>query len=312
MKRCLAWILAALMLFTACAGLAEAPAEQEKKNPETTAEHLRFLKESLQGEDVRELLQNEDVQAVSAEIVTRTLIWLYRNRPVTMKILTELGIGERDLSCISKLWDSADRLSEAGKEYNESEDGQKLLAEFRAVLSDPEITGSLSAFIESMQSEDILRISRELKESVAAESETPVEPGGRLTREAFEKRLTASSFRGRLILKLLKTVEELGVVDETALKLMRNENLWRLILHLAEESEMDRIFQQELKTLLQDPEINDFLRDTVVDAVTLFPVIFGEPGAEEASETAPDETSEAPAEAAPEAPSEKTDEEAAP
>ena len=120
MKRWLAALLAVALLFSGGTVLAEnansrdivdiqeSMSSREGETVGTLAENILFLMEALQKEEIRSLLKMEDVQDILSEVVYRVLAWLVENRPVTMKILAELGVVESDLRCIEKLWDSMD------------------------------------------------------------------------------------------------------------------------------------------------------------------------------------------------------------
>ena len=95
----------------------------EGEAPGSLAQNLRMIQNLLKDEDMQAILKNKDASAVTAEIALRVLMWLVQNRPVTIKILVELGIGETELKCIEKIWDSSERVAAAYKEYLDSEDG---------------------------------------------------------------------------------------------------------------------------------------------------------------------------------------------
>ena len=151
MKKWLAVLLSVMILFSGSLCLAESTEPKENADIQeavvsvegeslgTLSENIRFLKDLAQNEEVRELLGMEEVKTVTSEIIWRVLIWLYQNRPVTMKILAELGVKESDRRCIEKLWDSADRIGEALMNHSQTEDGRQLQAEAEAVKNDPDI-----------------------------------------------------------------------------------------------------------------------------------------------------------------------------
>ena len=103
MKKWLAVLLSVMILFSGSLCLAESTEPKENADIQETvvsvegeslgtlSENIRFLKDLAQNKEVRELLGMEEVKTVTSEIIWRVLIWLYQNRPVTMKILAELG-----------------------------------------------------------------------------------------------------------------------------------------------------------------------------------------------------------------------------
>ena len=163
MKRWIAGIMAAVLL-AACtpAGAGEAPAGKSG----TLAENLGFLREMADNEDVRSLIQIQDVQDLMTEVVAQVVIWMVQNRPVTMDILAELGVGETDLRCIGRIWDSAERIRDAWQAYFETEDGRRLAAEMEAAQRDPEIQEALDNFLDMCTCEDISGISAAIGETV--------------------------------------------------------------------------------------------------------------------------------------------------
>ena len=304
MKRWLAGLLSVMILFSGGLCLAENAEPTENAEPMenadiqetvvsvegeslgTLSENIRFLKDLAADEEVRELLGMEEVKTVTSEVIWRVLVWLYRNRPVTMKILAELGIKESDRRCIEKIWDSADRIGEALIEHSQTEDGKQLQAEAEAVKNDPEIQQALVNFQKLATSEDLMNILDALDEAVkdealkseAVKSETAGSENsdGALANEARNQRVDQSSFIGKLIIEAISVMDQSEWARESVPKLLKNENLWRFLTHLSGGNpELDRVFQEEFVLIAGDPEINVFFKKTLLDAQALYQALEG-------------------------------------
>ncbi len=265
MKRWIAAILAAALLLAAVPAGAQEPAAV---NAATLAENLGFLRDMMENEDVRSLIQMRDVQDLMSEVVVKVLIWMLQNRETTMEILKELGIGETDLRCIGKLWDSADRVRDAWRRYSETEDGRRLAAEAGAVAEDPVFNKAVDDFLKLASSGDIASIVDALRSAMREEmDEAP--PEGGMTQEALARRLDRSTLTGTLFLQLMGLVEKSDWARSSLPALMENENLWKLIVHLSETKWLDEALREEARILGDDPEIPDFLQRTAEAAVYL-------------------------------------------
>lgn len=131
MKRRLAAVLAGMVLFSCAA----APAEDigrdtvdiqeslvtREYTDATLEDHFLQLALLVQKDEVRNLLKIEDVSTIATEVVWKVLVWMWHNRPVTMKILVEFGVSEPDLRNVEKLWDSAERIIDALRKHGESD-----------------------------------------------------------------------------------------------------------------------------------------------------------------------------------------------
>ena len=283
MKKWLAVLLSVMILFSGSLCLAESTEPKENADIQETvvsvegeslgtlSENIRFLKDLAQNKEVRELLGMEEVKTVTSEIIWRILIWLYQNRPVTMKILAELGVKESDRRCIEKLWDSADRIGEALMNHSQTEDGRQLQAEAEAVKNDPELQESLVNFQALATSEDLTVILDTLSEAVKAETAEKKNPDGALTKEALNRNVDQSSFIGKLIIEALTVMDRSEWARKSVPKLLKNENLWRFLAHLSGgNSELDRVFREEFVLITSDPEINVFFKQTMLEARALY------------------------------------------
>ena len=262
MKRWIAGILAAALL------LAVLPAGAQGASAGTLAENLGFLRDMIQNEDVRSLIQIQDVQDLMTEVVAKVLIWMVQNRPVTMEILKELGVGEADLRCVGKVWDSAERIGEAWQAYFATEDGRRLVAEAKAVEKDPELAEALDNFLDMCSQQEISGINAAISETLRKGIEEDLREDT-LTMDTMERHINRSTLIGSLLLRLTELVESSEWAQSSLPKLKGNENLWNLIIHLSEIDWADDIMREEARKLTEDPEINDFVRRTAGELVNL-------------------------------------------
>ncbi len=275
MKRWFAGFLAVILLITGCAAAAEevpgaeAGDHQESAAPAagsasgTLAEDLKLVQILLEDEDFRNLFLIEDVRDVTTEIVLEILKWMIENRPVTMKILAELGIGEDDRNSISTIWDSAERISEASRTYYESEDGKQLMAEFQSLQNDPDIEESLRNIWKLIQSEDMVSLMNAVADAVAQDLEGP-KLDGPLTQQAIKERIDSKTYIGSLILRMLDVIEQCDWMQTSLPKLMENEVLWRFLAHLADRNAaMNGIVEEEMIALSKDPAVVEFVHRTL-------------------------------------------------
>ena len=282
MKRWLAGLLSVMILFSGSLSLAENTETKENADIQETvvslegeslgtlSDNLRFLKDLAQNEEFQSLLGIEDVKNVTSEIIWRVLVWLFRNRPVTMKILAELGVKESDLHCIEKIWDSVDRIGDALEKHSQTEDGRQLQAEAAAVKNDPELQESWINFRELTTSEDLITVLNALNEVAKKEIAEKKSADGALSQEALNRQVDQSSFAGKLILKALSILDQSEWVRESVPKLLKNENLWRFLSHLSGgNKELDNVFREEFMLIVSDPEINVFIQQTLAEAKAL-------------------------------------------
>lgn len=286
MKRWLAGLLTVILLMTLCAGMAE-----EKEGPSkadiqesmesiegetvgTLAENLLFLRKMMEDEEIKNLFQIQDVKDLTSEVIWKTLVWLYQNRPVTMKIMAELGVGEGDRQCVEKIWDSAERISKASQEYALTEDGQRLKAELTAVKEDPEIQKSLENFFEMIDNEDVSAMLEAIQD-VSREVNEEKLPEGELTQEALARQMDRTSFTGQLIFRLMGLIEQSEWARESLPALLKNEKLWTALTHLAQGDEADKVRREEISNLMTDPEMNDFFKRTTYEVISLMKMFRG-------------------------------------
>ncbi len=272
MKRWIAGLLAAILLLTGCVTAAEEEyAADSAVLPESTAsaegtasgelaEDLQLLQVLMEDEDFRNLFRIEDVRDVATEIVWKVLVWMAENRPVTMKILTEFGVGEEDRSCISTIWDSVDRVAAALQDYYASEDGERLIAEFQMLQNDPDILESIRNIWELIQSEDLASLMNAVVDAVEADLEG-AKLEGPLTQQAIQERIDNKTYIGSLILRIMDVIEQCDWMQTSLPKLAENETLWMFLKHLADRNAaMNGIVESEMLTLSKDPAVVDFVQ----------------------------------------------------
>ena len=212
MKQCLAGLLAGVMLFPGIAAVAEETdstvkiqeslVSREETEDTSLRERLFQIAELMNTEEVRALLNIDDVKSILNDVVFKVLRWMIDHRPVTMKIFTELGIGEKDRQCIEKLWDSAERIENAAREYRNSEDRARLAEEFAALTEDPDIQDTVRFLQSIVSQENIDMVLQAIRNSMDTGTETGLGDGP-LTREARKEELEQKSFAGFLLVLVL-------------------------------------------------------------------------------------------------------------
>ncbi len=267
------------------------------------AENFRFLADLLKDEEIRSLLKMEDVGTIFTEVIWKVLVWMYENRPVTMKILTELGVDERDQRCIAVIWDSADRIAHEVDVFKASEEGRQLQEEGNALLADPDFRKALMGILNLATSEDLSNLLKAVWKAAESAGTEATDSDGVLTAEAMKRKLGLNTYIGNTIQNILKTLEESDWVRTSLPQLQANENLWNFLLHLAsmDNSGLDNVIREEMEKLSLDPEISMFILETLT----------GLSGLSQAMMEAP-ETEEMPWEAGGEPVPDSTQEEAAP
>ena len=256
---------------TGTADIEEALITKEGGDPGSLAENLVMFKNLLQDEDVKAILKNKEVGEITSELVARVLSWMLQNRPVTMKILTELGIRESDRQSIEKIWDSADRIIATYNEYLETEDGKQLAAEFEAVRTDPDIIESVIAFRDLATSEDLTQLLHALSDAVEADKTNDEMEDGRLTQAVMEREISDKNFIGAVILEIMSILDHSEWAQESVPKLAKNENLLRLLEHLANgNQDLDKMIRDELRLILGDQEVKLFIQNVLRDGHALY------------------------------------------
>ena len=267
-RRCLAGLLAGIMLFPGTSAVAEGTDEtvkiqeslvsREEKEETSLRDHLLQIAELMNREEVRNLLSIDDVKSIVNDVLVKVLHWMIDNRPVTMKIFTELGIGEKDRECIAKLWDSAERIEKASQAYQTSEEGKQLHEEFAALMEDPDILDSLGFLQTLFSRENVDLVMQAVRNSINSGVDNSY-GNGPLTREAREKELDQKSFVGFLLVLMLGVMEQSDQVQVLIPRLLENQHLWAFLAHVSEAGRnINPILQEEFKNLADDPDITGF------------------------------------------------------
>ena len=284
-KRRLAVMLAGMVLFSCVTapaentgrdtvGIQESVVTREGETAGTLKEHFLLLAQLAEKEEVRNLMRMEDVSIIANEVVWKVLVWMARNRPVTMKILAELGLAESELRNVGKLWDSAERVYAAFEEYSGTEQGKRMITDLDALLNDEVFTKSLKSLQALLTSEDLGNILTALKE--VAESDRTGWTEGTLTKEALDRNVDQTTFTGSLLLALFNVLDQTGWAMESLPDLLMNENLWRFLKDINEGSkELDRTMQEEFSLLAEDTEMTAFLEQTFFAGLDLIKTLRG-------------------------------------
>lgn len=248
------------------AELQESLVTREGESRGTLTENLEQLFFMLQSEDVLSLLRIEDVNEITNEILVRILIWLIENRPVTMKILAELGADEEDQYCIGKIWDSADRIVEAAKTFLDSEDGRRLRIEAEQLENDPAFLDALYSLKDLLSEENLsdtlsfLSALLDTSESLSEEEALKEILDGSLIDSALDHNLPSESFTGNMMMNLMSIADEREAVRNALDKLLKNEHMWNLLIILSENNHvLDEVLREEFKKLGADPRVVAFI-----------------------------------------------------
>ena len=285
MKRWIAGMLAVILLLLCGPAAAQDAMEQsdaeiqesmetrEGERLGTLTENLGFLVRMLQDEDIQRLVKTEDVQALMNEGIAKLLVWMLQNRPVTMKILKEFGVGDRELRCIEIIWDSADRMAAAWSAYAETEDGKGLIADYEALKNDEAFITSVEHFFLMITDNDFSQLLDALMETLR-EAKTDAE--GTVIDEAVTQQREKIETVGALIGTLLKKIKDSAWAQDLVPLLTENEHLQRLIEHLSNKNEADDIVIAELRDLAENRELADVIKQGAQGVVSLMKAIKGE------------------------------------
>ena len=264
----------------------------------TLSENFRFLADLLKDEEIRSLLKMEDVKTIFTEVIWKVLVWMYENRPVTMKILTELGVGEKDRQCIASIWDSVERIARAADAFSASEEGKQLKAEADELLADPDFRSTFMGILDFVTSDDLTNLLEAVWEAAESADTVIADNDGRLTEEALKRELNRNTFIGNTILNILKSLEESDWFRVSLPKVQGNEKLWKFLLHAASmNSSLDDVIREEMTKLSGNPDISEFIWENLIGLSELQQSLMEAAEPEEAAgeaggETVPDSTEE--------------------
>ena len=275
MKRWIAGLLAAAFLLAGGTGWAENGLNEstveiqesvispEEQTSNTLTDNLKLILQLSQNEDVRSLFQFQDVKDLTNEVILKVLVWMLQNRPVTIKILAELGVGEQDLRCIGKIWDSVDRIYTTLKTYMETEEGKQLARELETLKNDPELKQSANNFLTMITSADVANLLTDISKIMREGSEA-LETEGDLTQEAARRNMNKTNVTGALVMELAGLVEKSDWARESLPQLANNDNLWAVLDHITDIAELDAVIQEEIFRLSEDEEVMGFVQSTLL------------------------------------------------
>jgi len=249
-------------------------------------EMLKTLGEILISEDFRSLLEYEDVKEVFNEIILETTLWLYENRPVTIKILRELGLSEKETVIVEKLWDSLDRIINSMEFYLETEDGKALQSSYTALTESNAFQRVWEDFVKLVKKEDLQDLLKTLKGSLEGqleearafidativEGETGEQVEEKLSRfqEKFNRIVEERGGDPQAIalttgMQIFARVAESDWAKNSMPDLMEQEALWTFLEQLENllNSPIMETAKQEMINLLQDEEIMDYLTELI-------------------------------------------------
>ena len=280
MKKWVAGMLAVLLLLSGTLaaaqeseGLTDAEIQEamitREEESETLSSSIRLMAELLQNEDVRSLLQIQDVKDLMNEGAFKVLIWMLQNRSVTMKILKELGVGKKDRDCIGKIWDSAERIRDTKKTWLKTEKGRELLTNLEILKNDPEVAEAANSFSEMINSDDAAAVIKAMG-STARKAASEELPANAVPQNAADLQTERASFTGSLLAELLRVLGNSEWAQKYLPMLLKNEALNRALVILSEDNELNGAIRQEYNTLANDPEIYDFAGRTLRTVADLF------------------------------------------
>ena len=249
-------------------------------------EMLKTLGEILISEDFRSLLEYEDVKEVFNEIILETTLWLYENRPVTIKILRELGLSEKETVIVEKLWDSLDRIINSMEVYLETEDGKALQSSYTALTESNAFQRVWEDFVKLVKKEDLQDLLKTLKgalegqleearafiDATIVEGETSEQVEEKLSRfqEKFNRIVEERGGDPQAIalttgMQIFARVAESDWAKNSMPDLMEEEALWTFLEQLENllNSPIMETAKQEMINLLQDEEIRDYLTELI-------------------------------------------------
>lgn len=278
MRKGLALLTAVILAFTCLAAGAES---QEDKTLEayeieeklvsgegkafdgTLAGTLDLVSKFITDPEYMHILRIKDVQDIMNEVVLRGLVWLWQNRPVTMKVLKELGVKKEERSLISTIWDSAERLEAAEKDYILTEDGQQLKAEFEELKKHPACDGIVKGFFNVISAQNV----RELLDALhrdegdtqeAYEPVTTDEVRDYAKQMGYEEQMTDAD--AEYLAHLVEVVQHLYGAESALGELMTTEIFWKTLLHLYISHFSDTgVIREEVDKLLSDRKIREYI-----------------------------------------------------
>lgn len=282
MKQLCAFLSAVVLAFSCLSAGAESAGMPENQVPETaetavspengSAGHgaitdviLTFVA-LIKSEDFQALVKYDDVRLVLSDIVWEALLWLWQNRPVTMKILTELGVPPAEQEIISRIWDTAEQIVAQETAYTQTEDGKQLIQEFRELSAHPSWETLRQGFISMVQPSEIQALLDSLSgtspSGQSADGEQDVTAASLLDK-AKNLGVDLSEGNAESLAALLNILFRFSWARESLHELMKTSVFWKFVFHLYQShlSPSGGLVRTELRSLLSEPEIRKYLAD---------------------------------------------------
>ncbi len=225
----------------------------------TLQQQLIGFLDVLRSEELRELLNIQDVQEVVQMVVVDVVKWLLENRETTMKILAALDVTEYEREMVSRIWDSADCILAQIREYQETESGEMLREELLDLGRSTDWKTAVRDFAAMGSSQDLKDLLNEcLICLVQIKIRNSTDPE---TVEAViasqEKSVTPSDLASHLITFLKNS----PWFQQSMPALLDNPLFSATVEHLFDvlESEQLGAVGEELRLLLDDAEVMDFI-----------------------------------------------------
>lgn len=239
--------------------------ENERMTAGTLGENLQFILKLLQREDVQELMRIQDVRDVLREVVYRAGAWLWENRGVTMKILTELGVEEQERTVISRIWDSAERIVNAEKECMQTEDGKLLLQEIEELKKDPACTRVIEDFLNLVQAKDVQTILKAMETTRGDIQDETTDmfmiSAGDVIKNTEKAGGEINEADAEQIAWILNVIRRCSWAADGLQDLMRTEIFWKVVSHFfsSQFTLYNETILPEIRELTRDPAIADYL-----------------------------------------------------
>jgi hypothetical protein len=276
MKRWLAWLLVPIMALSSLAGITASAEDQVpdtadiqesvvtkegERKEETLNDTLELILNTFHSDEFQELMKNPEVRDILSQGSTAVALWLLDNREVTIKILAELGVSERDQRVIGEIWDSAERLDLLQRAYMESADGIKLAAEIETLKNNPAFIRFCKDYAKMLESERLQTVLTGLQNALKQGSASG---NSKLADHFAEEGVESGSPLGGLIMAILSFAELSSDTNDSLTDLMKEKDFWAVILHLANNRlHMDQLpILEELKTLFNNPDVMNFLAES--------------------------------------------------
>ena len=94
---------------------------------------------------------------------------------------------------------------------------------------------------------------------------------GRLTQAVLDQEVDDKTFVGALIIEIMKVLDHSPWAQKSLPKLANNENVLKLLKHLAKGNpDQDKLIREELQLILGDSEVKTFILNVIRDGHELY------------------------------------------